>query len=83
LDRAARLRETGSFGRGLGCGLLAAVVTFALVLTAGSAHAQSFEPTVVRNPDDTVTYTVDFGGLPRGTSTMSASAPRTTTSSIR
>jgi hypothetical protein len=51
------------------------VVTFALVLTAGSAHAQSFEPTVVRNPDDTVPYTFDFGGLPRGTSTVFGFSP--------
>ncbi len=38
----------------------------AVLATAFSAPAQDLDAQVVRTPDDTVTYTVDFDGPPRG-----------------
>ncbi len=44
----------------------AAQVLFAGLLTASVATAQTLDGDVQRNPDDTVTYTLDLDGPPRG-----------------
>ena len=41
-------------------------LTAATLLFAGATRAQSLDGEVVRNPDDTVTYTIDLDGPPRG-----------------
>lgn len=41
--------------------------------TAATLSAQSLDGEVVRNPDDTVTYTIDLDGPPRGVAVLFAS----------